>query len=217
VSRPRRPSSAATAAQTRAYATRASILAPQLRAEIATVPATPHGRPALVVMMGLPGTGKTHCARLLCEKIGAAHVASDELRSRLFIAPSYAEEENRAVFAASEALVEALLGEGHRVVVDATHLLARNRAGVAAVAQRSGAPIVYVRVSASEDDIRRRLASRQGSRAPHDHSEADETIYERMRALTFEPPAEGHVDLLNGPDLASEVARVAGLVEAASR
>ena len=217
MTRPRRPSSAATAAQTRAYAARANILAPQLRAEIATVPVTPNGRPAVVVMMGLPGSGKTHCARLLCEKIGAAHVASDELRSRLFIAPSYAEEENRAVFAAGDALVEALLGEGHRVVVDATNLLARHRAGVAAAAGRRGAPIVYVRVSAPEDDIRRRLADRQASRAPHDHSEADATIYERMRGLTFEPPAEGHLELLNGPDLASEVARVAERVEAASR
>jgi predicted kinase len=217
VSKPRRPSSAATAAQTRAYAARASVLAPQLRAEIATVPAFPHGRPVVVVMMGLPGTGKTHCSRLLCERIGAAHVASDELRSRLFIAPSYAEEENRAVFAAGEALIDALLGEGHRVVVDATHLLARHRAGVTTVARHRGAPIVYVRVTAPEDDIRRRLSSRRASRAEHDHSEADETIYDRMRTMTFEPPAEGHVELFNGPDLASEVARVAGAVEAAGR
>jgi predicted kinase len=166
-------------------------------------------------MMGLPGTGKTHCARLLCERIGAAHVASDELRSRLFIAASYAEEENRAVFAAAEALVETLLGEGHRVVVDATHLLERHRVGVVGAARRQGVPVVYVRVSALDDDVRGRLAQRRASRAPHDHSEADETIYERMRALEFEPPAQGHVELTNGPDVANEIARVAVMVEAA--
>ncbi len=143
-----RRSGGATTAQTRAYAARSDLLAPQLRAEIATVPAHPHGRPALVVLMGLPGVGKSHLARLLCGRLGAAHVASDELRSRLFVAPSYADEENRVIFAAARALVDGLLAEGHRVVVDATNLLARSRGGTADAARRRGAPVVYVLVSA---------------------------------------------------------------------
>jgi predicted kinase len=207
--------SSATAAQTRAYAARPEALAPQLRTEIATVPATPHGRPALILVMGLPGVGKSHCARLLCGRLGAAHVASDELRSRLFIAPSYADEENRAVFAAATALVDSLLGEGHRVVVDATNLTARNRAGTVDAARRRGIPVTYVRVTASDEDARGRLASRRAGRAPGDHSEADEPIYDRMRAQPFEPPAEGFLELVNGPELATEIDRIVAAVEAA--
>ena len=214
--RPRRPSSVATAAQTHAYALRPEILAPQLRAEIATVPATPHGSPALIVVMGLPGVGKSHCARLLCGRLGAAHVASDELRSRLFVAASYADEENRAVFAAATALVDALLGEGHRVVVDATNLVARNRAGTIEAARRRGIPVTYVRVTAADEETRARLAARRAARAPGDHSEADEPIYERMRAQPFEPPAEGFLELVNGPHLADEIERVVAAVEASS-
>ncbi len=206
----------ATAAQTRAYAARPDALAPQLRAEIATVPATPHGTPALIVLMGLPGVGKSHCARLICGRLGAAHVASDELRSRLFIAASYADEENRAVFAAATALIDALLDEGHRVVVDATNLIARNRAGTVEVARRRGIPITYVRVTASDEDARGRLASRRSGRAPGDHSEADEPVYERMRTQPFEPPAEGFIELVNGPELAKEIDRIVAAVEAAS-
>src|SRR2546430_15002668 len=97
--------SGASAAQTRAYAARPDALAPQLRAEIATVPAAPHGKPALVLLMGLPGVGKSHCARLLCARLGAAHVASGELRSRLFIAAAYAEDVNRAVVGAASLVV----------------------------------------------------------------------------------------------------------------
>jgi predicted kinase len=208
--------SSATAAQTRAYAARPEALAPQLRAEIATVPPTPHGRPALILVMGLPGVGKSHCARLLCGRLGAAHIASDELRSRLFIAPSYADEENRAVFAAATALVDSLLGEGHRVVVDATNLTARNRAGTVDAARRRGIPVTYVRVTASDEDARGRLASRRAGRAPGDHSEADEPIYERMRAQPFEPPAEGFIELVNGPELGTEIDRVVAAVEAAA-
>jgi len=216
MTKPPRRSGAATAAQTRAYAMRADVLAPQLRAEIATVPATPHGRPALVIVMGLPGVGKSHCARLLCTRLGAAHVASDELRSRLFIAASYADEENRAVFAAVTALVDGLLGEGHRVVVDATNLVARNRAGTVGVARRRGIPVTYVRVTSSDEDARGRLASRRAGRAAGDHSEADEPIYERMRRQPFEPPAEGFLELTNGADLAGEIDRIVAGVERAS-
>jgi predicted kinase len=207
---------AATAAQTRAYATRPDVLASQLRSEIATVPATPHGRPAVVMVMGLPGVGKSHCARLLCGRLGAAHVASDELRSRLFIAPSYGDEENRAVFAAATAIVDNLLGDGHRVVVDATNLIARNRAATVAVARNRGVPVIYVRITASDEDARGRLASRRTDRTVGDHSEADELIYERMRAQPFEPPAEGFLELVNGRDLAKEIDRVVTAVEMAS-
>jgi predicted kinase len=208
--------SGATAAQTRAYAARPDVLAPQLRAEIATVPATPHGRPALIVVMGLPGVGKSHCARLLCAQLGAAHVASDELRSRLFIAASYADAENRAVFAAATALVDSLLGEGHRVVVDATNLVARNRSGTVEAARRRGVPVTFVRITASDEDARTRLASRRAARAAGDHSEADEHIYERMRAQPFEPPGEGFLELVNGPDLSKDIDRIVAAVERAS-
>jgi predicted kinase len=206
--------SGAAAAQTRAYAARPDVLSTQLRAEIATVPATPHGKPALIVVMGLPGVGKSHCARLLCGRLGAAHVASDELRSRLFIAASYADEENRAVFAAATALVDALLEEGHRVVVDATNLIARNRAGTVEAAKRRGVPVTYVRITAPDEDARGRLASRRVARAPGDHSEADEPIYERMRAQRFEPPSEGFLELVNGPAVSKEIDRIVAVVEA---
>lgn len=212
----RRSSGAATAAQTHAYAMRPEVLAPQLRAEIATVPAMPQGQPALILVMGLPGVGKSHCARLLCGRLGAAHVASDELRSRLFIAASYADEENRAVFGAVTALVDSLLGEGHRVVVDATNLIARNRAGTIGVARRRGIPVTFVRVTASDEDARARLASRRAGRAAGDHSEADEPIYDRMRAQPFEPPGEGFLELVNGPDLAQNLERIVAAVEARS-
>jgi len=208
--------SSATAAQTRAYAARPDALAPQLRAEIATVPATPHGKPALIVVMGLPGVGKSHCARVLCGRLGAAHVASDELRSRLFVAASYADEENRAVFAAATAIVDGLLSEGHRVVVDATNLVARNRAATVDAARRRGIPVTYVRITASDEDTRARLASRRAGRAAGDHSEADEPIYERMRAQPFQPPAEGFLEIVNGPQLSTEIDRIVAAVEATS-
>jgi predicted kinase len=207
-----RSSAAATKAQTRAYAEHVDVLVAQLRNEIGA-PAAPAGPPALVVLMGYPGVGKSHCARLLAARLGAAQVASDQLRSRLFIAPTYADAENLTVFKCVDALVDGLLSEGHRVIVDATNLLARYRAASVGAARRRDAPIVFVRVTADDAAIRGRLAGRRAARAPDDHSDADEGVYERMRERPFEPPAEGFLELVNGPDVDAEVARIAVEVE----
>jgi predicted kinase len=207
-----RSSAAATKAQTRAYADHVGVLVAQLRNEIG-VPAAPAGTPALVVLMGYPGVGKSHCARLLAARLGAAHVASDQVRSRLFIAPTYADAENAAVFKCVDALVDGLLSEGHRVIVDATNLLARYRAPSVGAARRRDAPIVFVRVTADDAAIRGRLAQRRAARAPDDHSDADERVYERMRDRPFEPPVEGYLELVNGPDVDAGVARIVADVE----
>ena len=209
---PLRSSGEATKAQTREYGRRADVLVAQLRDEIGT-PARPAPSPALVVLMGLPGAGKSHCARLLAARLGAAHVASDQLRSRLFIAPTYSDEENDAIFRCVDGLVDDLLAARHRVIVDATNLLARYRSASVGAARRRGVPIVFVRVTDADGAIRDRLARRRTARAQDDHSEADEGVYDRMRERPFEPPAEGHLELANGPDLGSEIERVVSEVE----
>jgi hypothetical protein len=201
----------ATRAQTRAIAEHSHELVAQLRGEIG-VPERPNGRPALVMLMGLPGTGKTHCARLLAVRLGAAHVATDHLRSRLFIAPSYAREENHAVFRLAEALVEQLLAEGHVVVLDATNLIADFRAPMEKVAGSNGATLLHVLVVADDADVRARLAARAGARADGDHSDADIGVYERMQARGFDAP-ERFVELRNGPGVAAEIERIAASLE----
>lgn len=203
---------AATRAQTRAYAEHVETLVAQLRHEIGG-PTVAAGTAALVVLMGYPGVGKSHCARSLAARINATHVASDQLRSRLFIAPTYADLENRTIFKCVEVLVDGLLAEGHRVIVDATNLLTRYRAATVAAARRRNAPIVFVWVTADEAAIRDRLAQRRVDRAADDHSDADERVYERMRDRPFEPPAEGYLELVNGPDLRLGIERIAAEVE----
>lgn len=205
-------SASAVRAQTRVYSERVDDLVAQLRQEIGA-PVVPAGSATLVVLMGYPGVGKSHCARLLAARLAAAHVASDQLRSRLFIAPTYADAENVTVFRCVEALVDGLLREGHRVIVDATNLVARYRAPSVAAARRANAPVVFVRVVADDAAIRARLAGRREARAADDHSDADERVYERMRDRPFEPPEDGHLELVNGDDLDAAIERIALEVE----
>ncbi len=209
-----RRSAAATKAQTRAYAERVAEIAAQLRAEI-DAPPTPHGKPVLVMLMGYAGVGKSHVARLVAVRIGAAHVATDQLRSRLFIAATYAPEENLAVFGAADALLDALLAEGHRVVLDATHLRRSYRVAPLATAARRSVPVVAVRVVADEAGTLARLRARGVARAQDDHSDADERVFRRMREQPFEPPDGDLLEIANGPALDAEIGRVVAAVERA--
>ena len=204
-------SDAATNAQTHSLIAHRHALVAQLREEIG-VCELPAGRAVLVMLMGLPGVGKSHCARLLAEALGGAHVATDHLRSRLFIAASYAEAENAAVFGIVEALVDELLSEGHVVVLDATHLVARNREPAESVAKRRGATLFHVLVTDDDAEVRARLESRSRERASGDHSDADVRVYERMRVRQFEPPATGHLEIRNSATIADDIARVADVI-----
>ncbi|TMB79121.1 MAG: ATP-binding protein [Chloroflexi bacterium] len=209
-----RSSDAATRAQTRGLAAHRRELVAQLREEIG-VPRVAAGRAMLVMLMGYPGVGKSHCARLLAARLGAAHVATDHLRNRLFIAATYAEEENEAVFGIAEALVDQLLAEGHAVVLDATHLLARYRAPAENVARARGAPIRHVLVTADDGETRARIERRMSERQAGDHSDADLGVYDRMRARAFEPPVDGYLEIRNGDAVGSEIERVASFIAGA--
>ena len=199
--------------QTRALAENAAAVAAGLR-EAVSIPAAPHGRPAVVMLMGLPGVGKSHTARLLAARIGAAHVASDDIRARVFVAPSYTPQESAMVFRVVEELVLSLLAEGHRVIVDATNLRRSQRAGIEAAARDRGIPLAHVLVSAEEGEVLARLASRRRARAQHDRSDADERVYAAMRDHGLEEPDGGYLVARNGPGLEGEVERVAGELEA---
>ena len=199
--------------QTRLLLDRAQDAALSLRSEL-DVPSVAYGRPAVAMLVGFPGVGKTHCARLLAARLGAAHVASDELRSRVFIAPSYGRDENAALFRLLDGLVDRLLEEGHRVIVDATHLRHDFRRSVEGLAARRGVPLTHVLVTSDEDATIARLAQRQRGRAAGDRSEADERVYRAMKDRGFEPPSVPYLTLRNGSDAEAEVARVARELEA---
>jgi predicted kinase len=206
-----RPSRAGIRAQTGALSTHRDAVVAQLRDELA-LPTVPAGRVALVMLMGYPGVGKTHCARLLATRLGAAHVATDHIRSRLFIAPSYTEDENAAVFGAARALVAALLRDGHTVVLDATHLRARHRAPAEEAASAAGAAVVHVLVTADEEDVRARLLRRSRARGEGDRSDADVAVYERMRDAGLEAPGGGYLEVRSGPHLLADIDQVVARV-----
>jgi len=87
----------------------------------------PIARPLLIIVSGLPGTGKSYFCRKLAEHLPCVILESDALRKKLFVHPVYNSEESKRLFSACYGLIEELLQGGHNVILDATNLIEQNR------------------------------------------------------------------------------------------
>jgi predicted kinase len=147
---------------------------------------------ALLVMVGLPGTGKSFLARRIAVEIGAELIQTDAVRREMFPHPRYAPREMAAVYQTCHRRIAAALAQNHRVVFDATNLHERGRAVLYRLADQHGASLFVVVAYAPEPVIYSRLRSRIAGRDPADLSDADVTVYRRMRARA-EPVRRPHV------------------------
>ena len=138
-------------------------------------------RPALVILIGLPGSGKSHFARLLVRRYPAAILDSDALRGVLYESPQHTTQEHARLFPAIRVLTRRLLDRGVPVVLDATNLKEANRKPSYRLARDAGARLVIVRLRAPFAVMRERLAERDTARNPLDRSTADLLVLERMR------------------------------------
>lgn len=151
-----------------------------LEASLGSLPA-PVERPALIVLIGLPGSGKSYFARAVSKLYPAAVLNSDALRGVLYKDPQHTEREHGRLFPAIQMLVERLLTRGVPVILDATNLKEAHRRPYYLLAERTGARVVLVRVWAPRKVIRERLRQRDSRRDPLDRSTADLEVYEKMR------------------------------------
>jgi predicted kinase len=147
---------------------------------------------ALIVMVGVPGAGKSVLAREVAAAVDADLIQTDAVRKGLFPRPRYTPKETRTVYAVSHRRLAAALRAGRRVIFDATNLQERTRTILYRIAERHAARLLVLVAYAPEPVIRARLARRGQRLDPHDLSDADWTIYLGMRR-TAEPVGRPHV------------------------
>jgi aminoglycoside phosphotransferase family enzyme/predicted kinase len=148
-------------------------------------------RPAMVVVCGLSGSGKSTVARRLADRLGFRWLRSDEIRKRLagvasgvrlsngFAAGAYSLEFTRKTYAALLAEAAARLRDGAGVILDATFAAPAHRADALALAARAQVPALFVECAAGHDEIVRRLSRR--TRRTDEVSDAGVETYLRQR------------------------------------
>lgn len=180
---------------------------------------TPNRRPALVLVAGLPGTGKSTLSRRLAEQAGFQVIRSDVVRKELAGLPAespaggktgegiYTPEWTDRTYAECLRRAEELLFSGRRVIVDANFLEERRRRVFVDAALRWGVRALVLVCETEAGTVKTRLESRKG-----DASDADWSVYQHA-AQRWEEPGPRTARLLQKiatgepADAACEVAR----------
>ena len=141
----------------------------------------------IIIVFGLPGSGKSYFASRLAEKIGAKYVNSDRLRKELFPKSDYSDREKQIVYNHMlEKMMEAV-AKKEDLVLDATFHRKETRDHFINKIIGKG-EMQFIEVQAAEDIIRERVNRKR------EDSEADFEVYKLIRQQN-EPLTEPHLIL----------------------
>jgi aminoglycoside phosphotransferase family enzyme/predicted kinase len=162
-------------------------------------------QPAVILMCGVSGSGKSWLAQRLIERIPAIRIRSDVERKRLAALEPlqrsgsaldqglYTAQNTDALYAHLEHSADALVSGGERVIVDATFLSAARRDAFRRDAQRRGVAFVIVHCTAPRAVLVERITRRND--ANNDPSEADVAVLD-VQLGHYEPPASNDATVL---------------------
>jgi aminoglycoside phosphotransferase family enzyme/adenylate kinase family enzyme len=164
------------------------------------------GSPALVVVCGLVGTGKSTLVRLLQKRLGFKAISSDEVRKRLAgVSPNqrmisaygagiYSSSFSKVTYQTMIDDAERVLREGAGVIVDATFKRAADRSDIMSLAERLNVPVLFIECVAPKEEIMQRLDRR--SESLNETSDATFEVYQ-AQSREFEPlieiPSSNHL------------------------
>jgi predicted kinase len=117
----------------------------------------------LIVLAGLPATGKTTIARELARQIGAVHVRIDSIEQVIRESSVVNQSLDDAGYRVGYAVAADNLRVGRIVIADCVNPLPVTRDAWIAVAEQAAAGIVEIEISCSDRDEHKRRVERRAS------------------------------------------------------
>ena len=167
----------------------------------------PTASPALIVVSGLPGSGKSYFSRRLAERLPLPIIESDAMRQILAPKPTYSATESERLFRACHTLIGHLLHKGISVIFDATNLIEHHREQLYRIAERADAKLILVHMEAPPEVVQQRMERRRNGDDPNDKSDADWQVYQRMTA-TAQKIRRNHFAVDTSKDIAPAIEKI---------
>lgn len=146
----------------------------------------------IVIVFGLPGSGKSYFASRLAGMINAEYINSDKVRKTMFETSTYSKKEKLAVYDEMISQIAETVRKHKNVVLDATFYKNDVRKRFLNEAENIGG-IIFIEIRAEEHLIRERL------KKPRKYSEADFKVYEKIKKQ-WEPLKQTHLILQSTDD-----------------
>lgn len=142
----------------------------------------------LLMVTGLPGTGKTTFASSLADALQAKHYNTDIIRDQLGLRGQYDTDSKQRVYTSLFEYTQASLSQQIPVVVDGTFFKKELRQPFLDLAADMHSPIFWVEITAAEPVIKERVSQKRA------YSEADFEVYLKIKS-DFEPIEVEHLVL----------------------
>lgn len=145
-------------------------------------------KPALFLLYGFPGAGKTYLSRQLCEDLHAAHVQGDRIRHELFEQPRHDQQENDIVDHLMQYMTEEFLSAGISVVYDINAARLSQRRALRDMARKAKAHpvLIWLQIDVESSFMR---AGKRDRRKVDDYyaSQLDQTTFEQLASRMQNP------------------------------
>ncbi len=145
-------------------------------------------KPLVLVITGLPGTGKSTLAGALAGDLGMVHLNTDMIRDEMGLRGRYDPKTKKAVYDQMRQRAARKLAAGQNVLIDGTFYLESLRDSFQQLAVGAGGHIRWIELKAEEATIRDRVKNKRA------FSEADYDVYKKIKAL-YEPLNRPHLVL----------------------
>lgn len=147
----------------------------------------------IIMVMGLPGSGKSYFGRRLAQNLGAEYLNSDQVRGKMDLMGQYADKTRKRVYDEMASMADELLRKNRSVLVDATFQKEAYRRIFYDLADKYKSGVMIILVWAMEQLIKDRLKKERKD------SEADFEVYQKLKD-DFDEISRPHLKIQSSDD-----------------